>query len=412
MEVHIPHAKHQWLQAHDYPISKAIVHLNQINAPLETQLINEIELVDNNNIITNEALNYLPNSAYEKVVSISFDHLDQDPQLMVELFSRVHNLRELKVSGSNNDWVERVLKSLYIGTNNNVLIEKIDFDPDDDMEYEDNNSFITEIAEYCPRLQYLSVSCKIAEASLLALSTRCPLLEELDTGDIPIISTAQVAAQCAHLLSCIHTLWLPDDFIDIHGNDITPNYAMAIPYMTGLRKVTAYNQEDVLLLSLISQHCLQLETVEIYKDSSATADQLLELAQNCRHLHTVKLHTGNQDFNSDAAIIGLAQRCPTLRSLFLYFYMASALTDTSILALSEHCPDLQELDIRLLHYTDSNMNSRKPDITEAAVLQLFGRCKHLRRLKVGDDILSKDTVLTLPVTFDDSDNIWDLTFHT
>ena len=413
VEVHIPHAKHQWLQAHDYPISKAIVHLDEIEAPLETQLINEIELVDNNNIITNEALNYLPDSCFEKVVSVDFHRNDQDPQLMEELFARLHNLRELRVSWISITWILRALQTLHIGTNKNVLIENIKFYPSLYRRDHDKwNRYITYIAEYCPRLQCLSAGYDLTEDTLLSLSTRCPLLEEFDTEYIPVISTAQVAARCALALSCIHTVRLPDYFLDDDDNDITPNYAMTIPYLTGLRFVHAWGPKDDMFLSLMSQHCLKLEKVEICERSTATAEQLQQLAQNCRHLHTVLLHTYNEDFNSDAAIIGLAQRCPTLRSLVFKFNMTSALTDASILALSEHCPELQELDIIDLYYTDSNRKSRKPDITEAAVLQLIKHCIKLRRLKISDRILSEDTVLALPITFEKAYGSWDLTFHT
>lgn len=92
--------------------------------------------------------------------------------------------------------------------------------------------------------------------------------------------------------------------------------------------------------------------------------------------------------------------------------MTSALTDASILALSEHCPELQELNISPLQYKDSKRRSRKPDITEAAVLRLIQRSTKLRTLKISENILSKDTVLALPVTFEKAYGSWDLTFHT
>ena len=270
----------------DYPISKAIVHLHEIEAPLETQLINEIKLVDNNNIITNEALNYLPGSCYEKVVSVVFDRKVQDPQLMEELFARLHNLRELRVSWNSITWILRALQTLHIGTNKNVLIENIKFYPTLYRRDHDKwNRYITHIAEHCPRLQCLSAGYDLTEDTLLSLSTRCPLLEEFDTEYIPIISTVQVAARCAHLLSCIHTVRLLDYFLDDDSNDITPNYVMTIPYLTGLRCVYGLGPKDDMLLSLMSQHCLKLEKVEICERSTATAEQLQQLAQNCQHLH-------------------------------------------------------------------------------------------------------------------------------
>ena len=98
IKVQIPQGmtKMHWLQTHDFPITKVVVHLDKINATFETKMIHEIELVDNDCTINNDALEYLPNSCFLKVVSVYFDKT-QDFSLMVELFPRLYNLRELHV---------------------------------------------------------------------------------------------------------------------------------------------------------------------------------------------------------------------------------------------------------------------------------------------------------------------------
>ena len=69
-EINLPQeiTKLNWLQAHNFPISKAIVSFSN-STLLEGKLINEIELVGNN-IITKKAVNSFPDSLYEKVTSI------------------------------------------------------------------------------------------------------------------------------------------------------------------------------------------------------------------------------------------------------------------------------------------------------------------------------------------------------
>ena len=72
-KVNIPEeiTKLKWLQVHDYPIAKAIVHLDKINSTFETNTIKGIELIGLNSNISTE-LHYLPATCYEKIVSVYF----------------------------------------------------------------------------------------------------------------------------------------------------------------------------------------------------------------------------------------------------------------------------------------------------------------------------------------------------
>ena len=377
IKVQIPQerTKMWWLQAHELPIAKVIVHLDKIDATFETNMVHEIELVDNDCTINNNALEFLPNSCFIKVVSVYFVRM-QDSSLMEELLPRFHNLRELNVSCRPDGWIVSALQALHRATNNNIIIEKICI-----RSYDIRIGSVIEIAQYCPRLQSLRVTFRITEDSLLALSTYCPLLKEVDTRSIPRISTEQSAVLCAPALSCIHTIATP--FVNLEGQ--ISNYTVAVPYMTALQHVNAVSFIDHLLLPLFSEYCLKLESLTIVITSSATPIQLLQLAQNCRNLHSV--HLSKDDFYTDEFVLGLAQRCPNLHKLNFEYHEGSntGITDSSLLALSKHCLQLQEL------YVSTCIL-----LTEAAVLQFIHNCKHLHILKVPLNWLSEDTVLSLP----------------
>ena len=303
IKVHIPEEmnKLKWLQNHDFPITKTIIQFDKINETLNTNMINEIELVDNC-VIPAIALNFLPQHSYEKVVSICFKHI-QDADLMEELFSRLHNLRELSVSCPPDGWILSALRGLHRGSNHNVVIEKITIVI---IDFYVRESSVAEIAEYCPKLQSLSVSFGITVNFLLALSTHCTLLKELKIPRMPRISTEQTTTLCAPTLSCINAIAIPN-ILSYH--DI-PNYARIIPYLTELKRVCGGGSKDHVLLPLISQYCLKLEIVFLLASSSATSTQLLQLAQNCHHLHAITIY--NEMFITDEIIIELIRHCPML----------------------------------------------------------------------------------------------------
>ena len=53
--------KLKWLQTHDFPIAKTVVHLDNIISTFETNMIHEIKLIGHKTI-TNTVLNYLLDS--------------------------------------------------------------------------------------------------------------------------------------------------------------------------------------------------------------------------------------------------------------------------------------------------------------------------------------------------------------
>ena len=395
VKVNIPEeiTKLKWLQVHDYPIAKAIVHLDKINSTFETNTIKGIELIGLNSNISTE-LHYLPATCYEKIVSVCFDG-DQDVDIMENLFSRLIHLSEVSVNCRPEGWILSILRGLHRRLGNNVPVEKVRISL---CGYREGS--VAEIAKYCPRLQSLTLRFPIAEDSLLALSRHCPLLKKLKIDCILRISTEQSAALCAPVLSCIQTIQTP--YIIGQEDDDVTDYVMAVPYLTGLQAVIGGSRLDNVLLPLISQHCLQLECVAILLNSTTTSDQLLQLAQNCPHLHSIFLSCSITI--TDDLVIGLAERCPILQRLVLQSYRGiHAVTDASLLALSEHCPQLCELGFH-----------NCMQLTEAAVLQFIHICKHLHILKLPLACLSEDTVLALPVSVshDDSVPLLTLTFNT
>ena len=207
MKVHIPEemSKLKWLQSHVFPITRVIVYLDKINDTFETNMINEIELVDNC-LISSTTINFLPNNIYEKIIYICFKH-EQDVHLMEELFSRLCNLRELTVGCRPNGWIQNALQALHRESNNNVLIENLNI-----CTYNLRYGSVAEIAKYCPKLKSLSVRFDISEDSILALSMHCPLLKELKISHILKISSKETASLCAPVLSCIHSISTPNMF--------------------------------------------------------------------------------------------------------------------------------------------------------------------------------------------------------
>ena len=211
-------------------------------------------------------------------------------------------------AGCNPDgWILCALRGLQSGTNDNVLIEKVIINIFDHSE-----ASAVEIAKYCPKLQYLFVSFDIGEDSILALSRHCPLLKKLSTDWIPRISTEQSAALCAPVLSCIQSMQTPY-VIGQHSNVL--HYAMVLPYLTELQEVCLGGCIDHLLLPLISQYCRKIISVGVMHGTTATATQILQLAQSPRYLHSVFLSSNL--LSTDELVIGIAERCPNLIKLVI-----------------------------------------------------------------------------------------------
>ena len=306
---------------------------------------------------------------------------------MEYLFTRLLNLRELEFEKSARGWVPSALQELCRATNNNILIEKLKVFSYARY-YRDGS--VADIIKYFPKLKSISIALNIDEDSLLALSTHCPLLEELDIHIMPRVFTEQSAALCALALSCIYSIKTPSIFEDTNIDTI--QYSMTIPYMTNLKLLFAVGMEDHVFIPLISNYCMKLEHVKIYRNSSTTPTQLLQLAQNCIYLTNIELY--NHIFFNDDVIIGLLTRRMNIESLTIYSdTTVSNITDASILALSENCPQLEELELYMC-----------TQITAAAVLQLIQQCKQLCILIIPETILSEDTVFEVPVEIESYSN--------
>ena len=218
------------------------------------------------------------------------------------------------------------------------------------------------LTQHCCRLKKLKLyQCKLTVISLIALSKRGLPLEEFYIPSIPI-SSAEIAAQCAHALSRIHSLSFSNRIIF---------YFQAIQYMTGLRALNLWGSEDHLLvphllLLLQGQCCAGLESLYIYSGSSITSQQLSELVARCSNLHT--LYIVNSACTSDAVLLELARSCPHLQKVTLY--SIGEVTEEGVLALAVRCRQLREIHIP------------KITVTEETVRQLAQHCRCLTDLCV------------------------------
>ena len=225
----------------------------------------------------------------------------------------------------------------------------------------------------------------------MALSTQCPLLKELNIPCIPRIFTSQSAAKCAPALSCIHSICTYSlRHFHVDPDENTLYYTITIPYLTELRVLKAMESNDHVLFPLFSQYCLKLESLKIYKISSSTPAQLLQLVKNCRYLHTIKLY--NDTFNTDDVLIELTKHCFNLQKLILIFDNEIALTDASLLALSENCVNLCELNIDS-NYRNGNVINMVSEVTVALCAPALS-CIHTIVTPTVDDITN--FMITVP----------------
>ena len=184
------------------------------------------------------------------------------------------------------------------------------------------------LAQHCSRLKKLKLSkCKLTVASLIALSERGLPLDGLDIIPWIPIPSAEIAAQCAHALSRI-----PELNSHCYGRSVDC-VLYALQYMTGLRKLYLDKLEDHLLvphllLLLQGQCCAGLESLNIYSDSSITAQQLSELVSLCPQLHTLQI--SKPTCTSDTVLLKLAHSCPHLQKIILDGSWPSTVADSSI----------------------------------------------------------------------------------
>ena len=231
------------------------------------------------------------------------------------------------------------------------------------------------LAQHCSRLKKLKlIEGRYAIASLIALSERGLPLEKLVIIPWIPISSAEIAAQCAHALSRIREL--STQYID--GSVVDMRYA--IQYMPGLRELYLDSADDHLLvphllLLLQGQCCAGLESLNVGSKSSITPQQLCELVRWCLQLQT--LYIDKPACTSDAVLVELACSCHHLQRVTLN---SSEVTEEGVLALAAHCRQLRELNI---------LNTT---VTEETVRLLAQHCPHLTKLLV---VVRKGEVMAL-----------------
>ena len=135
-----------------------------------------------------------------------------------------------------------------------------------------SDDVITAIATHCIRLKSLFIfyAYILTYKSLIVLSKYSTKLEKLSIPWIPIPSP-EIAAQCAHALSCIQTITAT---IDIQ---------YCLPYMTLLTTIYLTNCTDITLIE-IAQYCHTITLISIKNSALLTNTGLIALSENCRNL--------------------------------------------------------------------------------------------------------------------------------
>ena len=92
-------------------------------------------------------------------------------------------------------------------------------------------------------------------------------------------------------------------------------------------------------MPLISQYCLELESVSIHRSSTSTPNQLpLSYIVLCK-----------PSFYTNKFVISFANCCPNLEVFSLGLCeRVHTVSDSCVLALSEHCPELCEVELQCL----------------------------------------------------------------
>ena len=136
-----------------------------------------------------------------------------------------------------------------------------------------SDDVITAIATHCTKLKSLSISfdySTLTYKSLITLIKYSTKLEKLRIPWIPIPS-AEIAAQCAHALSCIQTI------------TATTDITYCLPYMTLLTTIYLTNCTDITLIE-IAQYCHTITLISIKNSALLTNTGLIALSENCRNL--------------------------------------------------------------------------------------------------------------------------------
>ena len=361
--------KWKWLQNCRCHIAEGIVCLEKMEAPMDVDLIDEITLYIKHRILPKQ-IEMLSIEAYEKCIKVEIHNVDQDSGIIVELFSRLKNMRTLIADGPMDTWIELILKFTdRIALESIVLYRLLT-----------SQSLVIAIAKHCPNLKSLTVS-RFADinASLRTLSEHQLPKDDLVISYVLSGLRLEHATHCTYALSRIRTLYLYSFPSNFHIN--------ILGLLSGIREVRAESDGGHILLPALTQLHLALQRFSLSSFSSASVEQVTDLIQSScgdsgSSLTTLEL-TKRIPEQTNELVIALVPHCPHLQHLVLgtfWLKRTNISMDAILLALSWHCPHLRSLDIDMPY-----------QVTELGLLQLIAACPQLLMLRVSMD--SKISVL-------------------
>ena len=237
-----------------------------------------------------------------------------------------------------------------------------------------DDTVIATIAKNCTKLQDLTihVTNRLTYTSLLILSEHSLPLKSITITDyIPNFPNSEIAKNCTHILSCIHSLNTKDNLSNTSIEE--GNHEFLLSRLINLKSITFTSVKDCLYIPTLIKHCRNIESIRIKEESTVN---LIDLSSLCRmNMRISSIDVDNQRRLDDTGLNSILQFCPHLKELNLKY--ETDITDICILALSEYCLELQDLDI-----------SKCKRVTETAVLQLVEHCTQLRFLTVSYQSLS------------------------
>ena len=293
-------SKMRWLQKRRCRIAKGVIYLEQLKAAVDVDQIDELTLYVRKRLIPNQ-IDMLSDVAYKNISQVDISVDDQDRSIMLELFSRLKNIRTLSAPGNIDDWIEDALNS----STNSTSLESITL-----KHIPTSQTTVAAIVKHCPNLLSLEVF-RFADTheALLTLSEHKLPKELLGVSHALSELSITQAARCAHALSRIRSLctsrasWPADLLLGL------------APYLTGLKGLWLKSKIDHKLLPLLAQHSLSLERVRICTHSSVTVELLAVLIQSNRDSLTSLRINSDLSIAKTMLLKELMPYCPHLQGL-------------------------------------------------------------------------------------------------